>query len=467
MKGKKLLGVILAISLVISLFTGIPFTASAAGYDGTTYTFETYQWNFWSGTLFPVDNMNWSVESDDSLQFAPPSWSSDLNTIQPTVSITDWGCAVQGLEAGKEYKLDVICKMPCDPGFSIDVYSTLLNGGRADSHNIAYDIKLGSLDANTTEWKNITANVTVPSDYATAGTSNFGITLKPSQYGWCDSNTLKVQLKSVTITPVSDVPEPKSDFMEVDFSNYQNKSMNENSVMMPTAWSSWQNVAEEDGNTYISVTKDKTETEASGEGTNTIPNGLQVVVNEKAAASYYDDQTPIADSYILKEGTKYFINLRYKLQFTDGEGGTLPVKMMRSGYHNTSVASLGDTGIDNTNKRLEESDEWKTVTFAATYSQAGWETWNSFGLSFYEDAVKDRKFELCLDNVIVDTVNNYPELGDANADAEIDLLDLIRMKKHLADESVEITAADLDANGVIDAFDMAQLRQLLLGVKKN
>lgn len=472
MKGKKLLGVILAISLVISLFTGIPFTASAE-YNGTTYTFENYDSNIYSGGG-GVSGALWSTGTDDGnyLRFAHQGWD-DLQSTPAVMSVCSngqpsWQVSDKvGFTTGKTYDITIEYRYPAAQRMDMMVDITLLKDGQVGNYNSAYNQRLFTIaewqKGNT--WQTYNGRITVPEIFdGDASASNFGIVFYASSSCWGNAT---FDIKSVTIAPAA--VEPKSDYMEVDFSGYENRAMNENSVMMPTSWSSWEVVTQEDGNTYISVTKNKAEEEASGSGSDTIANGLNVVVNQKAAASYYDDQTPIADSYILKEGTKYFITLRYKLQFTDGEGGTLPVKMMRTGYHNTSVASLGDTGIDNTGKRLEESDEWKTVTFAATYSQAGWETWNSFGLGFYEDNVKNRKFELCLDNVIIDTKNNYPELGDVNADGAVDILDLVRMKRYSASDGVEIsiTAADIDASGDITATDLVLLRQILLGVKKN
>lgn len=473
MKVKKLSGVILAISIVFSFLQVVPFTATAE-YNGTAYTFQNYDSNIYSGGG-GVSGTLWSTGTDDGnyLRFKHEDWN-DLQSTPAVMSVCSngqpaWQASDKvGFTTGKTYDITIEYRYPAGDWMDMLVDITLLKDGNVSNYNSAYNQRLFNLktwQAGST-WQTYNGRITVPEAFdGDASASNFGIVFYADASCW---NNVIFDIKSVTIAPVAD--ESESDCMEVDFSGYVNREMNLNSVMMPTSWSSWSVVTQEDGNTYISLTKDKAEAEAEASGSNdTIANGLNVVVNQKAAASYYDDQTPIADSYILNEGTKYFITLRYKLRFTDGESGTLPVKMMHSGYHNTSVTSLADTGIDNTGKRLEESDEWKTVTFAATYLTSGWETWNSFGLSFYDDNVKNRKFELCLDNVIIDTKNNYPELGDVNADGAVDILDLIRMKKYFASEVAEIniTAADIDANGDITANDLVMLRQILLGLKKN
>lgn len=642
MKAKKLLGIILAFSLVISLFTCVPLTTSAAGYDGSTFTFESYQWNFWGGVVNPTGNNNgsWSVESDNSLKYVGPGWNGqNFADVQPTISITSSNtCPVQGVVAGQKYQISVNCKMPCAPGFNLDVYATLLSDGKATSHNSTYDVKLGTLNANTSDWQTITGEVTVPSDYASASASNFGITLKPGSDVWVAANAVTVQLQSATVTPIVEVEEyngtkfsysdsyvwsnavaptdknrgtyfgtstteylaitspgwgvlsnfaigisdtsctvngvkpgktytvsvecamptfdnspvdvyctlltdgkaanrdttfsqiigtlgsdgqavtsfttftadvtvpesytsgntsnfgiyfkgsnndwikptiqlksatvtpKKSYLMKVDFSGYKNPNKGTNGVIRDTTWSTWNVVTEENTNTYLSVTKSKSE--ATESGTDTVENGLKIVVNEKAAASSYNDTTPLKDSYILEKGVKYFITLKYKLNFSDGADGTIPVKMMHSGILNTGVASLMGADIYNPDKRLEATDEWKQVTFAATtYSEENWgnyweKTWDSFGLSFYEDALKDRAFTLCIDDVYIDNVNNYPEVGDTNLDAEIDILDLVRVKKHLSSGSTDYLNADLDGDESITDSDFDSLRRFILGVKK-
>lgn len=54
--------------------------------------------------------------------------------------------------------------------------------------------------------------------------------------------------------------------------------------------------------------------------------------------------------------------------------------------------------------------------------------------------------------------------GDVNGDKTVDIRDLVRIKKYLADPAVEIIYANADIDGVngIAAADMAQLRIMLL-----
>lgn len=55
-------------------------------------------------------------------------------------------------------------------------------------------------------------------------------------------------------------------------------------------------------------------------------------------------------------------------------------------------------------------------------------------------------------------------VGDANGDKTTDIRDLIHLKSVLANLSEETENADVDNNGVIDSFDLAALRKILLGI---
>lgn len=57
--------------------------------------------------------------------------------------------------------------------------------------------------------------------------------------------------------------------------------------------------------------------------------------------------------------------------------------------------------------------------------------------------------------------------GDANADSRVDIKDLVRVKKYLADENtpINLEAVDDDENGKIESSDLIKLRKVLLGVE--
>ena len=69
----------------------------------------------------------------------------------------------------------------------------------------------------------------------------------------------------------------------------------------------------------------------------------------------------------------------------------------------------------------------------------------------------------CSAAVVTDGENFYT-LGDANNDGVMDVRDLVRIKRYIADNSVEIIiiAADIDADGELNAIDLTICRKGLL-----
>ena len=71
----------------------------------------------------------------------------------------------------------------------------------------------------------------------------------------------------------------------------------------------------------------------------------------------------------------------------------------------------------------------------------------------------------CSAAVVTDGTAFY-ELGDANKDKDVDILDFIRVKRYLGGSQNEIlvAAGDLDGNGEVTAEDLTSLTKQLLGV---
>lgn len=68
------------------------------------------------------------------------------------------------------------------------------------------------------------------------------------------------------------------------------------------------------------------------------------------------------------------------------------------------------------------------------------------------------------DTVVSDINWSHFMLGNVNADLEINILDLVRMKKYLAglQVTISITASDLNSDGKINATDLTLIKNLLL-----
>lgn len=72
----------------------------------------------------------------------------------------------------------------------------------------------------------------------------------------------------------------------------------------------------------------------------------------------------------------------------------------------------------------------------------------------------------CSAAVVTDGTAFY-ELGDANKDKDIDIRDLVCVKRYLHENQNQIlvAAGDLDGNGDLTADDLTSLRKYLLGVE--
>lgn len=58
--------------------------------------------------------------------------------------------------------------------------------------------------------------------------------------------------------------------------------------------------------------------------------------------------------------------------------------------------------------------------------------------------------------------------GDTNGDGTVDIIDLIRLKKHIAGvmtlTGIDFDTADIDKNGILNSADLTRIRKILLGV---
>ncbi len=61
-----------------------------------------------------------------------------------------------------------------------------------------------------------------------------------------------------------------------------------------------------------------------------------------------------------------------------------------------------------------------------------------------------------------------PVFGDATGDNEINIIDLVRLKKHTlgTGEVKEVYLVDADYNGELDAADLITMKKVLLGIEE-
>lgn len=65
-------------------------------------------------------------------------------------------------------------------------------------------------------------------------------------------------------------------------------------------------------------------------------------------------------------------------------------------------------------------------------------------------------------------INSKDVIGDCNNDGEFSVADAVILQKWLLNDGMELTTwqtADLDENGIIDAFDLCLMKQKLVGLQ--
>lgn len=477
MRLKKILATVLTLTLMASAAVCIPFTASAE-YSGTKYTFGSFDMGGnTDGTTWGngLKGYTWTKETDSDTYLRYTDTKKTFHANPAIISLCPVGQPGYndynkvGFTPGKKYAITMEYRFVKGDWRGIQVDLTLLKDGLVTNYNSYYNQKLLSLadwQANNT-WATLNTEVTLPSDFdGDAAKSNIGIVLRirDGATSYTDADLL-FDVKSVTVTPAIVY---EQDDMTIDFSNHQTKASADdygsNCVVQNTPFSNWTSVTEESGNRYLKLEKTGTAQDfKAGQWQYEADDGFNLICNQAGNVGWYGYEAPLKDAFVLKDNTEYFIKLRYRLKFTDGAGGTVPVKMLHTGKLNTASQALCECGIENNGVTLAEADGWKTVAFSATNKCIDSEDWNSFGLGFYDETVTDRNFELCVDEVTISSTN--PMYGDADGNNEIDIRDLVRIKRYSAGMTDEINSvrSDLDFDGVVGSGDLALLRRQLIG----
>ena len=101
------------------------------------------------------------------------------------------------------------------------------------------------------------------------------------------------------------------------------------------------------------------------------------------------------------------------------------MKMLHTGKLNTASQALCECGIENSGVTLSETDEWKTIAFSATNKCIDSEDWNCFGLGFYRDLVRVKRYSAGV------TAEINEKRADLNFDGAIDSADLTLLRRQL------------------------------------
>lgn len=142
-------------------------------------------------------------------------------------------------------------------------------------------------------------------------------------------------------------------------------------------------------------------------------------------------------------------------------------------------------------QQKETIDEWKEVSVQFTanseskYLRFMLDKWSVYSYEIKDISIKDSKGKEYLLNgnfsaddagsIIIPVPEELPvynidfsevfegHIGDTNNDGEVNIKDLIRLKKYLAEGVEDLVASDIDNSGQLESTDLAALRKILIG----
>lgn len=191
----------------------------------------------------------------------------------------------------------------------------------------------------------------------------------------------------------------------------------------------------------------------------------------------YDNTSPDYRIFKPKANTKYKMSLKYMLTKAPESKYSLQVSVRHNNTKNSEWYTLnpemqyvaGLTYADNLGGTIAADtplNTWYTLEGTFTTKDiselyvAVSTTWEG------NDDRYDTEGEIWIDNIVLQEVVEleYGKTGDLNDDAEIDIRDLVILKKMSAGVIAATWAADIDKNyTAADASDLASLRSLILG----
>ncbi len=144
-----------------------------------------------------------------------------------------------------------------------------------------------------------------------------------------------------------------------------------------------------------------------------------------------------------------------RFEYLNNSKGHVTFKTNDSEGHSANMNVNGDSWISGTCKLTYNEDCYFTLTAGADDAQV---TIRNMALVFADEGG--------IPDTLVD-VNGKPynhEMGDANADGNVDIMDAIRAKKHSADDAVPVYIAALNFDGdyAVNASALTSLKSLLI-----
>lgn len=415
MRPKSFFSIILSFAILLSVLF-IPLqTVSAeptdAGFEIQKLFMDFSDYNVASGVQ---SETYWSMQNDSSmaggkyLKYSAASKQSWKPVGMARLSEDGTMGNMIKLEPGAKYSLKIRYKLT---GFQESTYAALAlaiancQSGVLTSVKEDDNIILNPTLANTGDWTEEIYYFTSPSEF-TVSDERAALWLMPhklSSSKWesnVDFGNFEVCVDYIELTRIEFRPQ----YMNVDFNDFEFRSDSAKSQCY-TVYSCdalvndeayWSYVSEEKNN-YITFTSD---------GSSNWPVAYTVIMNPTGYASYAgNNSVDMSKIFQTENDVNYRISLKYKLKFTGGDTGSVPVILSATKGNSTIVT--GATAYSAYKKYLIPSDEWTEVSFTASINGfAEADIRRSLALCFYDSSVFNKPFELSVDDIEVNGVSS-------------------------------------------------------------
>lgn len=185
--------------------------------------------------------------------------------------------------------------------------------------------------------------------------------------------------------------------------------------------------------------------------------------NMGISSTYFALPESIVNAYEGKDAVKYAIwfnytNTRTEVETSNGNNNSLAIFLANGETTNTYAQNANKVVLSGTAV---------TKNNVANLAQISFKIWSNyyqykisdFTLGYVDLGGMEKELYVYQDGRPRDA-----EMGDANADGEIDIRDLVRMKKRAADanQAIYLAAADMNGDGTVTVEEISLLRKALL-----
>ena len=198
------------------------------------------------------------------------------------------------------------------------------------------------------------------------------------------------------------------------------------------------------------------------ETASTVFSGEPIANFSRADGAYSNDSLQM----ISASGVRYvgfYMNFVYQTVFSEFRIFTNPVKTYsQSGFAGDSssfgckvINYLGDTEVNS----MDIAEGYKVTVFSG-------EKCTGKSLVFGRKVEDFSALDFTVASICVETTNKYI-VSDVNDDTDIDVRDLVVLKKITVNLCESNLAADIDNSGKVDANDLTYMRKIILGIVSN